>query len=370
MAAMLYRRLIRPLLYLLPPDVIHPIVATGSEIAARTPGVGHALRAYFRVHDPILHTMVDGIRFDNPVGLSAGFDKDGQNLHFAETFGFGFEEVGSITGRAYHGNPKPWARRLVRSRSLVVNYGLKSQGVDRVADRLARTHVRMPYGVSVAKSNQPDCVGAAAIADYVRVYVRLKDVGHYATINLSCPNTPDGTPFSEPQALEPLLRALTQARKEYAIQKPTYLKINPDMPQEQLDSIIELTQRYALQGLVIGNLIKDKAKAHALLDYPEEHNLNWPGGLSGKPVRALSTGCIRHVYQKTAGKLTIIGTGGIFNGDHAYEKIRAGASLVQLITGFIFGGPTTIRTINLRLAALLRRNGFTNVADAVGADHR
>lgn len=362
----LYTRVIRPVLYTFSPDTIHPIVAGGSELAARVPILGHALRRYFRVDDASLRTTIDGVTYPNPVGLSAGFDKDAQFLHFEETFGFGFAEIGSITGRAYVGNPKPWVRRLVRNKSLVVNYGLKSQGVETVAQRLERTRVTMPYGVSVAKSNLPDCFGDAAIADYVKVYVRTKDLGQYATINLSCPNTTDGTPFSEPSMLEPLLIALTHARDEHGIRKPTYLKINPDIDRGKLDRIISLVQQYKLQGLVIGNLIKDKARAHALLDYPDEHSLDWPGGISGKPVRNLSTDTIRYVYGKTHGQLTIIGTGGIFTGDHAYEKIRAGASLVQLITGFIFGGPTTIRTINKRLLELLQRDGFTNVSQAVG----
>lgn len=366
---MLYRHLIRPLLYRFPPDVIHPIVATGSELAARVPGVGHLLRKYFRVEHAALRSTVNGVTYSNPVGLSAGFDKDGQNLHFAETFGFGFEEVGSITGQAYRGNPKPWARRMVRNQSLVVNYGLRSQGVERVAQRLERTRVSMPYGVSVAKSNLPGCFGEKAIADYVHVYTRLKDLGAYATINLSCPNTSDGTPFSEPETLEPLLQALAEVRDAEGIRKPTYLKINPDIDRDKLDRIIDLVQRYRLQGLVIGNLIKNKTKAHALLEYPDEHNLEWPGGISGKPVRNLSTDTIRYVYGKTHGAMTIIGTGGIFTGDHAYEKIRAGASLVQLITGFIFGGPATIRNINRRLLELLRRDRFTSIRQAVGANH-
>jgi len=367
--SMLYR-LVRPILYRFKPDTIHPIVTGGSELAARTPILGHALRRYLHVDDPALRTAVDGVVYPNPVGLSAGFDKDAQFLHFEETFGFGFAEIGSITGRAYGGNPKPWARRMVRNESLVVNYGLKSQGVEAVAQRLERTHVAMPYGISVAKSNLPDCFGDAAIADYVKVYIRTKDLGKYATINLSCPNTADGTPFSDPETLEPLLKALTDARAQHGIHKPTYLKINPDMAREKLDRIVDLVQQYQLQGLVIGNLIKDKTRAHALLDYPEDHDLNWPGGISGKPVRNLSTETIRYVYGKTRGKITIIGTGGIFTGDHAYEKIRAGASLVQLITGFIFGGPTTIRDINRRLLELLKRDGLSNITQAVGTDFR
>ena len=366
---MLYR-LVRPILYSFKPDTIHPIVAGGGEFAARIPLVGSLLRKYNRVDAAELRATVDGVTYPNPVGLSAGFDKDGEYLHFEEAFGFGFAEIGSITGRPYGGNPKPWARRMVRNKSLVVNYGLKSQGVERVAQRLERTRVNIPYGVSVAKSNLPGCYGEAAIADYVKVYTRLNNLGAYATINLSCPNTADGTPFSEPETLEPLLKALIDAREQYSIHKPTYLKINPDIQREKLDRIIELVQEYKLQGLVIGNLIKDKQRARALLEYPEDHDVNWPGGISGKPVRNLSTETIRYVYGKTKGQMTIIGTGGIFTGDHAYEKIRAGASLVQLITGFIFGGPTTIRDINRRLVELLKRDCFSNIQQAVGADRR
>ncbi len=366
---MLYQHLIRPILYTFSPDTIHPIVAGGSELLSRIPGIGHALRSYFRVDQPALRTTVNGVTYPNPVGLSAGFDKDGEFLHFEDTFGFGFAEIGSITGQAYSGNPKPWVRRLVRSKSLVVNYGLKSQGVERVAQRLERTRVSMPFGVSVAKSNLPECMGANAIADYVKVYVRTKNLGAYATINLSCPNTPDGTPFSDPAALEPLLISLAAARTKHTIGKPTYLKINPDIDRGKLDKILELVTKYALQGLVIGNLFKDRDRARAMLDHPTEHDPAWPGGISGKPVRNLSTDTIRYVYGKTHGAMTIIGTGGIFTGDHAYEKIRAGASLVQLITGFIFGGPTTIRTINKRLLELLQRDGFSNIHQAIGAEH-
>ncbi|MEK7570298.1 MAG: quinone-dependent dihydroorotate dehydrogenase [Patescibacteria group bacterium] len=366
----LYTRVIRPLLYRVPPDTIHPIVAGGSELVSRIPGVKNVLRAYFRVDEPPLAVTVNGIHFPNPVGLSAGFDKDGEFLHFEEVFGFGFAEIGSISRQPYVGNPKPWVRRMVRNKSLVVNYGLKSQGMDRVFDRMQNTHVQIPIGISLVKSNHPDCFGERAIADYIAVYEKFANVGDYYTLNLSCPNTPDGTPFTEPQALETLLTAIHAARQQHGITKPTFLKINPDISNEHLAAIVALAIRYDMEGLVIGNLIKDKTKARALLDFPEDHQPEWPGSLSGKPVRDLSTETIRQAYQLANGKLTLIGTGGIFTGDHAYAKIRAGASLVQLITGFIFGGPTTIRNINKRLLELLRRDGFRNISQAVGADHK
>ena len=365
-----YRRIIRPVLYRFSPDTIHPVVAGGSEFVSKIPGVRHALRSYFRVDEAALHVTVNDITFPNPVGLSAGFDKDGEFLHFEETFGFGFAEIGSISRQPYVGNPKPWVRRLVKNKSLVVNYGLRSQGMDRVYDRLRHVHVGIPMGISVVKTNHPDCFGEQAVADYVAVYEKFADIGDYYTLNLSCPNTPDGTPFTEPKALETLLKAIREARQRRAISKPTYLKINPDISDGTLEIIIGLTIDYGMQGLIVGNLIKDKLKARALLDFPEEHNPTWPGGLSGKPVRDLSTSTLRRAYGLSRGRLTLIGTGGIFTGDHAYAKIRAGANLVQLITGFIFGGPATIRNINKRLLELLRRDGFANISQAVGADHK
>ena len=367
---MLYKSIIRPLLFQVPPDIAHVLVANGAEAVSRIPLISHALRAYYQVNDPALRVNLGGLIFPNPIGLSAGFDKDGKFGHFAQTFGFGFTEIGSITGQPYAGNAGPWTRRLVRNESMVINYGLKSEGAERVWKRMRHLKLKIPFGISVAKTNDSACVGEAAIDDYGKVFDTFRDVGQYYTINLSCPNTPDGVPFSNPTFLEPLLSKLTIIRDRRNIRKPIFLKLNPDLDLTTYDAIITLAQRYNITGFVISNLFKNHAQAQAALQYPEDYNPTWPGSLSGKPVRNISTEKIRYVYAKTGGKMFIIGSGGIFTGDHAYEKIRAGASLVQLITGFIFNGPATIRMINKRLLKLLQRDGFTSISQAVGADHR
>jgi dihydroorotate dehydrogenase len=363
---MIYSHLIRPILYSIPADTIHPIVAGGGEFVAKIPLIGPALTNYYRINNPALKVQVLGVNFPNPIGLSAGFDKDGKYLAFAHTFGFGFSEVGSITGEPYAGNPKPWTRRLVKNQALIINYGLKSQGAEKVYAGLRNKKPFIPFGISVAKTNRPDCVGEKAIADYVKVFKIFKDLGNYYTINLSCPNTADGIPFSEPEALEKLLVEIAKARTEIQSSKPIFLKINPDLEKNKINQVIELCYKFNIQGLVISNLIKDHQKAMTYLKYPEEYNPNWPGGLSGSAVRQISTDCIRYVYQKTQGSIKIIGVGGVFTGDDAYEKIKAGASLIELITGFIFNGPTTIRKINLRLLELLQKDGYTNISQAVG----
>ena len=365
---MIYNHLIRPILYKIPADTIHPIVAGGGELIAKIPLIGPALSNYYRVDNPALRVQLFGINFPNPIGLSAGFDKDGRYLDFAHTFGFGFSEIGSITGEAYVGNPKPWTRRLVKNQALVINYGLKSEGAEKIYSRLRNKKPFLPFGISVAKTNRVDCVGEKAIADYVKVFKTFKDIGSYYTINLSCPNTADGTPFSEPEILKRLLMEIDKARTEIHSSKPIFLKINPDLEKTKIDQIIELCHRFNIQGLVISNLIKDHQKAKTYLKYPEEYNPSWPGGLSGLAVRQISTECIRYVYQKTQGSIKIIGCGGVFTGDDAYEKIKAGASLIELITDFIFNGPATIRKINLRLLKLLKQDGLTNISQAVGQE--
>ncbi len=365
---MVYERILRPLLFTLPADVIHPVVAHGGEFAAHIPGISFLLEKIYRVHDQRLSQTIGGIHFDLPVGLSAGFDKNASYIPFAHLFGFGFTEVGSVTGEPYAGNTGPHARRLVHSRSMVINYGLASQGVEKVAQKLARVHRKIPVGVSVAKTNLPAFTGDAAVEDYVRVFNRLYSLADYLTINISCPNTFDGTPFTDPEKCNRLLSRIASARTSKKEHKMIFIKINPDIPRVQLDVIITLAITYGVDGFVIGNLLKDATAYRSRLSFPDEYNPAWPGGLSGEPTRTLATDCIKYVFKKTEGKKIIIGSGGIFSGDDAYEKICAGASLCQLITGFIFQGPKLLANIHHRLLVLLERDGYTSITQAIGSN--
>jgi dihydroorotate dehydrogenase len=362
----MYKTIIRPLLFLLSAETIHKLVATSGELVSHTPVIGDCLRAYFTVNDPVLRTKVAGISFSNPIGLSAGFDKNGEYLSFAEMFGFGFLEVGSITGFPYAGNVRPHARRLVKNESMVINYGLKSEGAEVIAGRLEKKRSRIPFGISAAKTNLPEFINEKAVGDYLYVYKRFQSIGSYDTLNISCPNTYDGTPFTDPKKLKNLLQGVQEIKRSMNITKPTFLKINPDLPLQSIDDILDLISEYHVDGIIIGNLLKERSSYVKRLRFPNEYNQTWPGGLSGVPTREVSTDIIRYVRKRMGQTLIIIGCGGVFSGDDAYEKIQAGASLVQLITGFIFNGPGAIRSINKRLATLLKRDGFSSVADAVG----
>lgn len=367
---MIYEKVIRPLLFKIDPERIHGMVAGGGECVGRIPLVSGFLRSYFQIAPERTRTKAFGIDFTHPLGLSAGFDKDARYVHFAEMIGFSFMEIGSITGQPYGGNEKPRLRRLIKNQSLVVNYGLKSQGAKIVRERLRGIHSAMPYGISIAKTNIPSCVGDAAINDYAFVYQMFSDTGIYHVLNLSCPNTPDGIPFSDPKTLEKLLVKITQLRINLNVQKPLLLKIGPDVDGNHLDQILGLIQKFKIDGIIIGNLFKDITRARLYLPFPEEHDVSWKGGISGRAVQKASTELIKKAYKKTNGKLTIIGCGGIYTAQDAYDKIRAGSTLLQMITGFIYGGPTTIRNIVLGLDILLRRDKFASIEDARGVDAR
>jgi len=364
---MVYKKIIRPILFSIPPDTIHKIVAGSGEFTSRIPGVSSVVGRSLTVKNPILQTIVDGITFPNPVGLSAGFDKEGIYTGFIHMMGFGHMELGSITNHAYAGNPKPWIRRLPRNKSLVINYGLKSRGVGQFIRQLQKRKPYGPYGISIAKSNDAACVGQAGIEDVASTLRTVAPFGDWHTINLSCPNTSDGTTFMDPGQLDTLCKRLAEVRGEYGITKPWYLKINPDISTTHMDELIEIARRHDVRGFVIGNLMKDTQKAKRLLAFPEEYNEQWNGSLSGSVVREASNNLIQYTYQKTHGSLTIIGCGGIFTAKDAYEKISLGASVVQMITGFVYGGPATIRRINHGLVAMLRANGHTSIASLRGS---
>ena len=367
---MFYKKVIRPILFLFPPEAVHRFAAWWGNLVGSLPMVGLIIRRQLLVNDKRLQVTLKGMNFDNPIGLGAGFDKDGRYTHLAEMVGFGFMEIGSITSLPYEGNPKPRLRRMKKNNSIIVNYGLKGLGADKVHKHLENKSFKIPTGISVAKSNLPEVTGEKATDDYTNVFELFQNVGNYYTINVSCPNTYDGMPFTDPDKLEKLLSKLLSSKERNNIIKPIFLKINPDLEFNTIDNIISLVKKYNIDGIIIGNLFKDTKNAIKILEYPEEYNQDWPGSISGKPIRLISTEIIKYVYKKTNGSIFIIGCGGVFTGDDAYEKIRAGASLVQLVTGFIYNGPLAIRKINSRLLELIEKDGFNSIKEAIGVDNK
>lgn len=354
-----YRFVVRPLFFLRDPEAIHNGISALGHALGLT-AVGRAITWWsFGYRHPSLAQTIAGITFPNPVGLSAGFDKEGRLVDILPSVGFGFMEIGSITGQPSPGNPKPRLWRLPAVQSLVVHYGLNSSGSAVVAERLRHRRFTIPLGVNVAKANiaATDDL-AAGIADYRLAMTNLAGLGQYWTINISCPNTSGGEPFTDPANLDRLLAALA----ELPDRRPKFLKLPADIADERLDALVDVASKHGLTGFVCTNLTKNRA--HPLL-----RHLAVPpqGGLSGRVVADRADAVLARVYRRVGPKHPIIGVGGIFTAADAYRKIRLGASLVALVTGMIYGGPQTISQITSGLVELLRRDGLT-LRQAIGRD--
>ena len=353
----MYKKYIRPVLFKSDPERIHNSIISLGRFMAFTK-LSRLLRFNFIFKDKRLENEVMGIKFENPVGLSAGFDKNALLSDFIPDLGFGFIEIGSVTANFCEGNPKPRLHRLVKDNAIIVHYGLANQGAEKVYERLKNKNFRIPLGVSIAKTNDSSIKGEKSAEDYFKSFELLKNVGDYITINISCPNSGDGRSFEDPALLEALLKKIYAIRKKERI----LLKISPDISERNLDSIIALSRKYNINGFVISNLSKKRE------NLSEDENLKYVGGISGKPIRQKSDELIKKVYKKTKGKFVIIGSGGIFSGEDAYRKIRNGASLVQLITGMIYEGPGIVKKINQELVELLKKDGYKSIKKAIGSN--
>ncbi|MDR3642284.1 MAG: quinone-dependent dihydroorotate dehydrogenase [Candidatus Doudnabacteria bacterium] len=353
----LYTKVLKPIFFVFDPEAVHDFVSScgyffGTNVVTRK------LTAVFcNYQDKSLEQTVAGLKFKNPIGLAAGFDKDAKLTQILPEVGFGFEEVGSITAKAYVGNQKPRLYRLPEKQTLRVNYGLKNFGAVAVREKLSKLKFKFIVGISVAKTNNPETsVVAAGIDDYFFTYKTFADVGDYFTINISCPNTCEEKPiFAEPENLDLLLQKLFSIPKI----KPVFVKLSPDLAEDQLMKILSVCQKYPVDGFVCTNLTK-----------VNKFNHQGKGGFSGKAVEPLTNDLITKVYKFYGGKKIIIGCGGVFNARDAYKKIRLGANLVQLVTGMIFEGPQLIGQINQGIAQMLHRDGFTSITQAVGADNK
>lgn len=360
----LYSHIAKPMFFRMDPENVHDRVTRLGMLAGQTSLTRRLARTLYDFRHPALEQTILGITFANPVGLTAGFDKNAELTDILPSIGFGFEEVGSITGEPCAGNPKPRLWRLPKSQGLVVWYGLKNDGCAAIANRLRGKRFAFPLGTSVARTNAPATISdEAGIADYAKAFRAFADIGDYTTVNISCPNTCGGEPFNDPERLELLLSALDAI----PTQKPTFIKLAVDISTEELDALVAVCDRHRVQGFVISNLTKKYNRAS--IDEHEQATIV-KGGVSGRPVFDPSNDLISHLYKIAGTRYVIIGSGGIFTAEDAYEKICRGASLVQLATGMIFQGPQVIGEINRGLVALLQRDGFTSIATAVGSAHR
>jgi dihydroorotate dehydrogenase len=348
--AFFYQKICKPIFFKIDPETIHDHMITMGKFLGSNPITRAVTRLSFDYDNPILEQKILGMHFKNPMGIAAGFDKNAELTQLAPSLGLGFHEVGSITGEPCEGNPKPRVWRLPKEKSLRINYGLKNQGCEEISKRLSHQKFKIPIGINIAKTNCALTANDdAAIQDYAKAFRAFATIGDYFTINISCPNAHGGQPFTDPKKLDSLLAQL----KKIPTKKPLLLKLSPDLSDLELDALLDVAIRHEIDGFLCTNLTK-------------QHQLG-EGGLSGKAVEALSNAMISKVRKKTEGKKLIIGCGGIFSAEDAYAKIRAGASLIQLITGMIFQGPQLISEINQGLVKYLKRDGFKSIAEAIGA---
>ena len=342
----MYKSLVKPLLFNLDAERAHHVVFDNLRRAAHVPGTRALLRALYDYQNPGLERTVFGLRFPNPVGLAAGFDKNAVLTDELATLGFGFVEIGTVTPRPQPGNPVPRLFRLPQDEALVNRMGFNNDGAAVVAARLARRRDRrLIIGGNIGKNK--DTPNEQAADDYVAGFEALAEVVDYFVVNVSSPNTPNLRELQEKKPLIALLQQVQQRNLSRPVPRPLLLKIAPDLTDAQLDDILEIARETQLSGLVATNTTI--ARTGLSTDPTYVASLG-AGGLSGRPLRARATEVIRYLHRKSDGGLPIIGSGGIHSPADAEEKLAAGASLIQLYTGFIYEGPGLVKRINERLA--------------------
>ena len=363
---MLYRSLLRPLLFKLPPETAHEFalhalsLGLGTGVLRRLAG-GHRQGAHFG------ELRRFGLSFSNPVGVAAGFDKNGLVAPQLAALGFGFVEVGTVTNLPQPGNPKPRLFRLPLDQALVNRQGFNNEGAASLARRLQKKRPDCVLGVNIGKSRVVPV--EEATADYLASFETVRPHADYVTVNVSSPNTPGLRELQRGDLLAELLGALQRRNRELAVTEggrsvPLLVKIAPDIRAGELELIVDAARGAEVAGIIATNTTVSRA---GLRTDAARVAACGEGGLSGAPLRERSTQLVAALRRLTRGTIEIVGVGGIFNAEDAWEKICAGASLVQLYTGFVYEGLSVARRINEGLAALVQRQGFRTLDEAVGS---
>lgn len=336
--------LFKPILFKFDPEKIHHAVTSGLRLANKVWGVPKLLKHEFTVNDPSLEREVFGLKFKNPVGLAAGFDKNAELVDELGTLGFGFIEVGTVTPLPQPGNEKPRMFRLPEDSALINRMGFNNIGVDVVAARLK--YVKrdgLIIGGNIGKNKITP--NEDAVSDYIKCFDKLFDVVDYFVVNVSSPNTPGLRELQEKEPLKKILSTLQSRNHKNGISRPILLKIAPDLSDPQLDDIVEIVNESGIAGVIATNTTISREGL-------ESEVKSESGGLSGKPLTKRATEVIRYLSEKSNKAFPIIGVGGIHSPEDAIEKLQAGASLVQIYTGFIYEGPGLIKRINKALLKL------------------
>ncbi len=352
----MYKTFVRPLLFRIGSDKVHEATIDWASRASESNTLKKLARLAWDYQAPSLHQELLGLKFRNPVGLAAGFDKNGTFPGLMEAMGFGFVEIGSVTADPAPGNPKPRTFRLPEDQSLINRMGLNNDGAATVVRRLQKLDLNIPIGINIAKTNDPTITGERALDDYRESFDLAREVADYITLNISCPNTSEGKTFEEPEAFSSLLERLEISR-DLAL-PPVFVKFSVDLERPVLLELLDIARSNSVSGYVAVNTSTSREGLRTPKDVLDEIGA---GGLSGRAIAGRSTRLIELIHEVTRGEKPIIGVGGIFSAEDALEKIRAGADLVQVYSGLVYEGPGLVREINKGIRNYLRRNDLTSI---------
>lgn len=339
----IYESLLKPLLFRLSPETAHNLALAAIRVGAvRTSSVS----------DPRLNQTLFGVQFDNPVGLAAGFDKDAEAVEHWDELGFGFAEVGTATFLPQPGNPKPRLFRIPRDQALINRMGFNNAGAQAIAGRMASARPQIPIGINIGRSKLAD----DAAEDYRRSFLALKSFGDYFAVNVSSPNTPGLRDLQERKALGQVLEAIA----DVAARRPVFIKIAPDLTMGQIEDVVEVAIAYKLTGIIATNTTVSRDG----LSQPT----SLAGGLSGAPLRNAANDIMRFLYQTCPSEFVLIGVGGIMDGRDLFERICSGASLCQVYTGLVYGGPNTVPNMLKELLGQMEHHGVKSIAELRGSN--
>ena len=366
LASFLYKTIARPIFFLFNPEKVHNFVTSIGEILGNEQSLNRLFSKKFGAKSNFLKQKIAGIEFTSPIGLAAGFDYEAKVIKILPSLGFGFNSIGTITNYSYGGNPNGMLGRLPKSKSLMINKGFKNKGALWTAEKISNVKPLIPLGVSIGKSNTRQVnTQEDAILDIIQAFKIFENSNvenSYYELNISCPNLFGNVSFYPPKKLNELLSETDKLN----LKKPIFIKMPIELSNAQTLKILDVIVRHKITGVIIGNLQKNRNDKAFVKDELKHWKV---GNFSGLPTQKRSNELISLAYKKFGNKLVIIGCGGVFSAEDAYKKIKLGASLVQLITGLIYEGPTLVAQINSELPKLLKRDGFKNITEAVGSEN-
>lgn len=357
---MIYKNIIRPILFQLDPEEAHDLTHHFAASVTDNEFILDLVGCLYKRENPLLEQKILGLTFSNPVGLAAGFDKNGRLLRLIHALGFGFSEIGSITAESSLGNPKPRLFRLPTDHGLINRMGLNNDGAENIISRLKSSTIPpFPLGINIAKTHNSRIIGDAAIHDYLHSYNLAQEVADYITINISCPNTEEGKTFEDPDALDQLLTELLKNRNRQPM-KPVFVKLSADLTENEIQSLVSICEQHQVDGYVATNT-SSKREFLSNTDLELIDRIG-RGGLSGKPLISKSTRVIGEIARLTDYKKPIIAVGGINSAQTAIDVIKSGAWLIQLYTGLIYEGIGLPGKINKGIIKYMNMRGFTGIS--------